>query len=76
MTANSEYPDSACRWCGRPVILVRGLPIQDLDRECLTCRGLNKIVCEQVREIVRDELAKERTELSALIKSELYAQGG
>ena len=46
MTAESEYPDSACRWCGRPVILVRGLPIQDFDRECLICRGLNKIVCE------------------------------
>ena len=58
MTANSEYPDSACRWCGRPVILVRGLPIQDLDRECLTCRGLNKIVREQVPEAVETVLRR------------------
>ena len=58
MTANSEYPDSACRWCGRPVILVRGLPIQDLDRECLTCRGLNKIVCEQVPEAIENVLRR------------------
>ena len=59
MSTRSEWPDTSCRWCGKHIICPVGFEhYRPSDRECPTCRGLNRIICKQVRRVLRQELKR------------------